>query len=66
VQCFESPKHDKHDVCYSIDNPCTQLDPKGECENLFNPYIDLNLDEQFNSFLDCGTPQSIGEPTFEI
>ncbi len=66
MQCFESPKHDKPDVCYSIDNPCTQLDPKGECENLFNPYIDLNLDEQFNSFLDCGIPQSIGEPTFEI
>jgi len=66
VQCFESPKPTKPYVCYSIDNPCIQLDPKGECGNLFNLYIDLNLDEQFDTFLDCGTLQSIGEPTFEI
>lgn len=33
---------------------------------MFNLYIDLDLDGQFNSFLNCGTPQSIGDPTFEI
>lgn len=66
VQCLESPKLAKPNVCYSIDNPCTQLDPKKECENLCNPYSDLYFDEWFYSFLDCGTSQSIGEPTFEI
>jgi hypothetical protein len=48
VLCLESPKHVKLVVYYFVDNPCTQLDFEGECGNLFNLYIDLNLDELFD------------------
>jgi hypothetical protein len=33
---------------------------------LFSLYIDFDLDGQFNYFLNCGTPQFFGDPTFEI
>lgn len=45
VLCLESPKHVKLVICYFVNNPCMQLDLEGECGNLFNLYIDLNLVE---------------------
>jgi hypothetical protein len=45
VLCLESLKHVKLVICYFVNNPCTQLDLEGERGNLFNLYIDLNLDE---------------------
>jgi hypothetical protein len=32
----------------------------------WNLYIDLNLDVEFDSFLNFATPQSINEPTNEV